>query len=196
MTYLIISLIIVILLLVISFPFLVEFDIRFNILKLKGRVIIKFLKFVKLEFNIRIKNGYIYINHKNKLKKEKLTEQTISFQYLIKLLNQMYFREQFISVNLKSNFGYKFDAKDTAVATGYIDVISKSILAQFKNHKKSTHIFVSVEPKYNQDIFNFRLTTSVRISIFDILYSALIAGYYLRREYNEKRKFAKSKQKN
>ena len=155
---------------------------------------IKILNFIKLEFNIRIKNGYIYINHKNKLKKEKLTEQTISFRFLIKLLNQMYFREQFIYVDLVSNFGYKFDAKDTAVGCGYIDVISKSILSQFKNHKKSTHIFVAVEPKYNQDIFNFRLKTLVRISIFDVLYSAIFACYYLRREENEKkRKFIKSR---
>lgn len=184
----------VLLILILTFPYLVDFDIRFNILKLKGKVIIKFLKFFKFEFSIRIKNGYFYINHKNKLKKEKLTEQTISFKFLIKLLNQMYFREQFLHVDLRSNFGYKYDAKDTAVASGCIDVISKSILAQFKNHKKSTHIFVSVEPKYNQDIFNFRLNTSVRISIFDVVYSALFAVYYLRREENEKkRKLVKSR---
>ncbi len=186
--------VIIVLILVITFPYLVQFDIRFNILKLKGKVEIKFLKFVKLKFNIRIKNGYIYINHKNKLKKEKLTDQTISFRYLIKLLNQMYFREQFLHVDLRANFGYKYDAKDTAVASGYIDVISKSILSQFKNHKKSTHIFVSVEPKYNEDIFNFRLETSVRISMFDVLYSAILAWYYLRREENEKtRKLIKSR---
>ena len=56
-----------------------------------------------------------------------------------------------------------------------------------KDVKKSTHIFVFVEPKYNQDIFNFRLNTSVRISIFDVLYSAIFAGYYIRREENEKK---------
>ena len=44
--------------LTIIYPFLISFDVRFNILRLKGSVTIKIFNKIKLEFKIRIKNGY------------------------------------------------------------------------------------------------------------------------------------------
>lgn len=196
MLYLIFLFILVAFILISIYPFLIKFEFKFNVLKLKGRVVMKVSKFFKFDFRIRIKNGYIYINHKNKLKKEKLSEQSFGFMFITNLLNQMYFREQFLNLSLTANFGYLLDARTTAVGTGYIDVISKAILSKFKNNKKSSHIFISVEPKYNQDIFNFRLNTDVRISIFDTFYSSIFAWYYVRRKENEKRNKLKSKEKN
>ncbi len=171
--------------LTIIYPFLISFDVRFNILRLKGSVTIKIFNKIKFEFKIRIKNGYIYINHKNKLRKEKISKTNFNFMFLITLLNQLYFREQFLSFYFKTNFGFVLDSNVTAVVCGYIDVIGKSLLAKLKNNKKSSHIFIDIEPQYNQDIFNARLENTIRMSIFDILYSLVYTLFGVWRKYEK-----------
>ena len=173
MGYLIFLFISIILIWLILFPFLIRFDIRFNLLKLKGSIAIIIFNKIKIEYKIRIKNGYVYINHKNKSRKEKISNKNINFVFILNFFNQLYFREQFLNFNLKSNFGYVLNSCTTAVVCGTIEVITKSFLCKLKNNKKSSHIFVKVEPQYNQDIFNARLDNSIRISLADILYSLI-----------------------
>ena len=167
------------------YPFLVKFDVRFNILKLKGVVRIVLFNKINIEFKIRIKNGYIYINHKAKNRKEKISKKNVNVVFFLTLINQMYFREQFLTLDVISNFGYKNDACTTAVTCGYIDTLSKSILAKLKNNKKNSHIFVSVEPQYNQDIFNVRLTNTIRVSIVDIAYALIYTRLVMWRYYEK-----------
>ena len=104
------------------------------------------------------------------------------------LINQLYFREQFLDLDVISNFGYNLDSRITAVGCGYIDVLVKSLLGKLKNNKKSSHIFVSVEPKYNQDIFNVRVTNVFRISIWDMLYTLIYTKFIMWREQHGKQK--------
>lgn len=188
MWYLIFLFSVIMNILTIMYPFLISFNIRFNILRLKGIVIIKIFNKIKFEFKIRIKNGYIYINHKNKLRKEKITNSNFNIIFIINLLNQLYFREQFLSFYFKSNFGYVLDSCVTAVICGYIDVVGKSLLSKLKNNKKSSHIFIDIEPQYNQDIFNIRLENTIRMSIFDILYSLVYTLVEVWRKYEKDRK--------
>lgn len=169
------------------YPFLVKFDVRFNIIKLKGMVRIVLFNKINIEFKIRIKNGYVYINHKSKERREKISKKNINFVFILTLINQMYFREQFLTFNVISNFGYKNDACTTAVTSGCIDVVSKSLLTKLKNNKKSSHILVSVEPQYDKDIFNVRITNTIRISIVDMIYALFYTAFYTWRNY-EKRK--------
>ncbi len=171
-----------------AYPFLIKLDIRFNILRLKGIIIITLFNKFKIEFRIRIKNGYVYINHKNKLRKEKITTSNFNVVFVTKLVKQIYFREQMIELNMRSNFGFVLDSRITAVGCGYIDVISKCILSKIKNNKKSSHIFVSVEPKYNQDVLNIRLVNIIRMSVIDIVYALFYTLIYSWREYEKSRK--------
>ncbi len=156
------------------YPFLIKFDIRFNILKLKGIIKLTFFNKITLELKIRIKHGYIYINHKKKESKVKISNKNFKFVFITKLIKQLYFREQLLNFNLVSNFGYSNDSMITAVGAGNIDVLTKAIMGKIKNNKKSAHIFVSVEPKYNQDIFNFRIINEIRISVFDFIYTLFV----------------------
>ncbi|HIU06321.1 MAG TPA: DUF2953 domain-containing protein [Candidatus Onthoplasma faecigallinarum] len=94
---------------------------------------------------------------------------------------------------MRSNFGCINDACVTAVVCGYIDVLGKSLLSKLKNNKKSSHIFIDVEPKYNEDIFNIRLYNTIRMSVFDILYAVIYSLIYVWRYY-EKNGKNKSKQ--
>ena len=59
----------------------------------------------------------------------------------------------------------------TATTCGFIDVVSKCVLSKVKNNKKSANIFVEVNPKYNEDIFNFKLNYEMRMSVVDIIYT-------------------------
>ena len=73
-----------------------------------------------------------------------------------------------------SNFGYVLNSMTTATISGIIDVLSKSVAGKIKNNKKSSHIFIEVNPKYNEDIFNFRLDYEMRMSVVDILYTLFL----------------------
>lgn len=176
------------------YPFLIKFDVRFNILKLKGIIKITLFNKINFEFKIRIKNGFIYINHKNKNKKEKLSNKNINILFFYHLFKQLYFREQYLELSVKSNFGYANDSCVTAVSAGSIDVFSKCILSKIKNNKKLSHIFINVEPKYNEDIFNLRVINVVRISILDIIYTFIYTKILIWRNY-EKNRQGKLKQR-
>ena len=179
------------------YPFLVKLDVRINILRLKGMVKITIFNKINFEIKFRIKNGYIYIYHKKKERKEKLTSKNINVILVVNIINQFYYRQQLLNLNLNSNFGYNLDSCVTATACGYIDVLSKGILSKIKNNKKSAHIFEKVEPKYNEDICNLRLTYEIRMSVLDIIYSLVysIVNTWRYYEKNRKRK-SKQKQKN
>ena len=178
------------------YPFLMKMDVRLNILRLKG--IIKFTIFnkFKIEFKFRIKNGYIYIYHKRKERKEKLTSQNINVVFILNVINQFYYRQQLLNLDFSSNFGYKLDSCVTATTSGFIDVLSKSVLCKIKNNKKSAHIFTKVEPKYNEDICNLRVSYEIRMSVFDIIYSLVYSVVNTWRDYAKRNNKFKQKQKN
>ncbi len=153
------------------YPFLIKVEIKLNALKLKGGISIKFFNKIKLEFKFRVKNGYIYIYFNNKERKEKIDKKNINIVFISNLINQLYFRHQLLNCNIISNFGFVLDSMITATTCGFIDVVSKCILSKVKNNKKLAHIFVEVNPKYNEDVFNFRLIYEMRMSVVDIIYT-------------------------
>ena len=174
------------------YPFLIEMNIKLNILKLKGILNIKLFNKIKFTLKFRIKNGFIYIYFKKKEKKVKISEKNVSFLFFENIFKEAYFRQQYLSLGVSSNFGYKLDSCTTATTSGALEVITLGILAKIKNNKKSAHIFTKIEPKYNEDIFNVRLDQIVRISVFDILYVLIYTiiktwGEYEKREYKSRR---------
>ncbi len=171
-------LLLLIVIVIVVYPWFIRVDVKVNVLKLKAVVHIIFFNKIVFEYKVRIKNGYVYINHKNKQRKEKLSAKNINLIFFLNLINQMYFRQQVITLGLSSNFGYIFDANITAVGCGYIDVVTKCVFSKIKNNKKSAHIFVDVEPKYNEDICNVKVINESRMSIFDAIYSVIIAWIY------------------
>ncbi|MCQ2555822.1 MAG: hypothetical protein MJ149_00625 [Clostridia bacterium] len=168
-------LLMLVVILIVVYPWFVRVDVKVNVLKLKAVVHLIFLNKIVVEYKVRIKNGYVYINHKNKQRKEKLSAKNVNIIFFLNLIKEMYFRQQLLTLGLTSNFGYIFDANVTAVGCGYIDVVSKCVFSKIKNNKKSAHIFVLVEPKYNEDICNLKVVNESRMSIFDALYAIVIA---------------------
>lgn len=183
MWYLIFLFLTIISLLNIIYPFLIKLDIRLNVLRLKGILVIKLFNKIKFEFKFRIKNGYVYLYYKNKEIKQKISNKNISLRFIFILIKQTYFRQQLLNSKITSNFGYLNDSRITALTSGYIDCVAKGFFAKIKNNKKSAHIFIDVEPKYNEDICNIRFEWEVRMSIFDMLYTFIFTIYYFCRDY-------------
>lgn len=168
------------------YPFFVKFEMQINILKLKGRFTLKLLGFINIKFKFRIKNGYIYLYRNNKEIKEKITTNNVDLVFIYILTKESYFRQQLVNLSFSSNFGYNLNSCVSAVGSGYINVLAKCILSKIKNNKKSSHIFVDVEPKYNEDIFNIRTNIDMRMSLFDVTYAFLYAKYYIWRNYEKR----------
>lgn len=153
------------------YPFIIKFDIKINILKLKGVFKIKIFNKFNFEFKFRIKHGYIYLYFKNKEIKEKLTDKNFNVVFVLNLTKQLYFRHQLLNLSINSNFGFVLNSCATATCCGLIDVATKGIVSKIKNNKKTAHIFVEINPKYNEDIFNYRLYYEMKIAVIDIMYS-------------------------
>ena len=102
---------------------------------------------------------------------EKLTNKNINLRFILELVKQTYFRQQIEKLSIVSNFGYCLNSCATAVTAGAIQASTKCVLSKIKNNKKSAHIFVEVNPKYNEDIFNYKINASIRMSGFDIIYA-------------------------
>ncbi len=156
------------------YPFLIRFEIKLNLLKLKGGISVKFFNKIKLEFKFRVKNGYIYIYFNNKERKEKIDKKNINIVFISHLTKQLYFRHQLLNCDIVSNFGFMLDSMVTATTCGFIDVLSKCVLCKVKNNKKLAHIFIEVNPKYNDDVFNVRFSYEIRMSVFDIIYTIVM----------------------
>lgn len=165
------------------YPFLICYEVKFNLLKLKGAFNLILFGKIKIQYKLRIKNGYIYVYHNKKESRYKLTDKSFNVIFFINLIKQLYFRHQLKSFDFLSNFGYLNDARVSAVATGYIQWFALMVLSKIKNNKKSAHIFVNIEPKYNQDVCSLRIKSGVYISLFDILYSLAYTAIYSWRNY-------------
>lgn len=178
------------------YPFLMKVDVRFNILRLKGAIQFTIFNKIKFELKFRIKNGYIYIYHKRKEHKEKLTSKNINVVFIKNIISQFYYRQQLLNMDVSFNFGYNLDACVTATTCGFIDVFTKGIICKIKNNKKSAHIFTKVEPKYNEDICNLRIIYEIRMSVFDIIYAFVYSVVNTWRDYGKRKHKFKQKQKN
>ena len=186
MKYLFFHLILLIVAIIISAPFLIKITFTCNVVKLKGMVKIKIL-FWKNEMRFRIKNGYIYIYKNGKEIKEKISSKNVNLRFLIKFMSETYMRQKLCEMEFHSSFGYNLDSFVTAKISAYIDIISKSILSKIKHNKKSANIFTQIEPKYNEDVFNIRVKSYVSNSLFDILIAFIMTKTYVRRIYVSKK---------
>ncbi len=179
-----IILLIIIFLLIVPIP--IKLNLGFNILRLSGEVRIHLLKFVNFKVRVRFRGAYVYITRKNKTRREKLTATNYNVAYVMQLIRQLYFRVELNSLTLLSEEGYYNDAMITALASGVIDIATKCAKGRILHNKKSAHIFVQNEAKYNQDCLNLKLECEVKISLFDILYSIINSLWSVKGDNYEK----------
>lgn len=179
-----IILLIIIFLIIIPIP--IKFKVVFNILRLSGEINISVFKFINYKSRVRFRGAYVYISHNGKTKREKITSKNFNIAFVLQLIRQLYFRTVLQSLNFVSDVGYYNDAMITAVGCGVIDIVSKSIYARILHNKKSAHIFIQNEAKYNQDCLNIKIESKASISIFDFVYSIINSLWSLKGESYER----------
>ena len=180
-----IVLLIIIFLLIIPIP--IKVDVKFNILRLSGNVEIALFKFIKNKLHVRFRGQYIYVTTNNKTRREKLTSKNFNVAFVFQMIRQLYFRLILNSLIFVSEGGYYNDAMITAIGSGVIDIVSKCIYSRILHNKKSAHIFIQNEAKYNQDCLNFKIEARINISIFEVLYSIINSLWCLKGEKYEAR---------
>ena len=179
-----IILLIIIFLLIIPIP--IKLNCSFNVLRLSGQVDIRVLKFINYNIRVRFRGAYVYVTRKNKTRREKLTSTNYNVAYVMQLIRQLYFRLVLTSLTFVSEEGYYNDAMITAIGSGIIDIISKCAKGRILHNKKSAHIFIQNQPRYNQDCLNLKLKCEIKISLFDIFYSIINSLWSIKGEKYEK----------
>lgn len=146
----------------------------------KQMIISAFLWKIKLiTVKLYVRDNKIYLITKRK-KKE------IEIKLSIK---EIYFVES-IGENLKDKTTLRklafwgkvglVDAKDTAVITGTILIILKSLFAYIKNYKPTCSMSANIEPCYENSVMIICAYVSFTITIFDLLFSLIISLFSLR----------------
>jgi len=176
-------LLILIFLLIIPIP--IKFKLIFNVLRLSGAVHLKVFRFINFQVRVRFRGEYVYITTNHKTRREKLSSKNFNVALVVQLIKNIYFRLILNTLNFVSNVGYYNDAMITALSSGVVDIVSKCLYSKILHNKKSAHIFISNEAKYNQDCLNIKVEGNIRISLFDILYSTINALLSLRGEKYE-----------
>ena len=176
-------LLIIIFLLIIPIP--IKFRLNFNILRLSGEVFIKVF-FIKYKVRVRFRGGYVYIIKNSKARREKLSSKNYNVVFITQFARQLYFRLILQSLRFVSEEGYYNNAMITAIGSSVIDIISKCLYARILHNKKSAHIFIQNEAKYNQDCLNIKVESEIRISLFDLIYSLVNSYFILKGEKYER----------
>ena len=166
-----IILLIVIFLLIIPIP--IKIKTSFNVLRLSGEAFIGLLKIFKYKVRVRFRGAYVFVTTSKGTRREKLTAKNFNVAFVVQMVRQVYFRLILTSLKFVSEEGYYNDAMLTAVGCGVIDIVSKCASSRILHNKKSAHILIQNDAKYNQDCLNLKLECQIKISLFDILYSLL-----------------------
>ena len=179
------QILVIILIFILIIPIPIKFKVLFNILRLSGEVQVNVFRFMNYKIKVKFKGQYVYVTKKNKTYREKLSSKNFNVAFVLQMIRQLYFRLVLDRLIFVSENGYYNDAMITAVSTGVIDVISKCVYAKILHNKKSAHILINNEAKYNQDCLNFKIEGKVNISIFDIFYSVINSLWSLKGEKYE-----------
>lgn len=182
------ELFILILITLIIIPVPIKIRLKFNLLKLSGEVSIKWLKIFGYKIRVRFRGKYIYITHKSKTRREKFTSKNFNVAFVMQLIKNIYFRLVLTKIYFASQTGYYNNAMTTAISSSLIDIVSKDMCCRILDNKKSAHIFVGNEPRYNEDCLNVKVEGDIKISVFDVLYSLVNSLLSLKGEKYERNK--------
>ena len=179
--------ILLIIIFLLTIPISIKFKTKFNILRLSGAVQIQLLGFIKFNIRVRFRGQYVYITTNNKTRREKLTSKNFNIAFVLQMIKQIYFRLILKTLTFTSEEGYYNDAMITALGSSIIDIASKCLYARILHNKKSAHIFIDNDTKYNQDCLSIKIDGHIYISLFDVIYSLINSLWSLKGEKYEAR---------
>ncbi len=135
------------------------------------------IKIIILKIYVKDKKLYLLTKRKKKEIEIKLSIKEIYFVESIgeNLKDKTTLRK----VNFYGKVGL-IDAKNTAVTTGSILIVLKSLFAYLKNYKPTCSMSATIQPCYEDSVFVLCAYVSFTITIFDLLFSLIISLFSLR----------------
>lgn len=179
-TILIIVTIILVLFLLIIFPFRVRFQGHVNLLANICVYSAKIL-FVPLlvgRCKVTIKDGLVFENAINKLANDE------KHPHLMDIYTEQIIKRLVISkLDLYFTFGDSADAGVTAMVCGTMQTLSSILISVVLNRNKYASITQDIAPSYTEDVFELTAQLSLKISLLDVFKSYFIAKKVYKNKY-------------
>lgn len=176
---------------ILSYPITINMVCKINALNLVSEIYLGVFKFKVIKYRVKVKGQFVYITKKGITYKEKFTPKNVDVDFVFKLLKELYYRINLITLEEYSEVGYRLDASKTALSASYLDIILKSVLTKVKNNKKLSHIFIFNSAKYNEDCLNLKLKSKISVNLFDLIYSLIVSKIKAKGEKYERVKQGK-----
>lgn len=172
--------IVVFFLIMLIIPFFCKIHFSYDLLNNLGAIslYVFFIKIFAFKYKFKGKD-IILISRKNRKEIETtLSKKQVRFfeQLTIQLKQKIVIRK----LDVYSRIGVE-DAMGSALLSGLFTSLTSIILAYIKNVKRSAIVGIKSEPDYNGKSLIFSIYGSIKITIFDIIYSIIMSLTIIKR---------------
>lgn len=182
--YLVVFLAVLLLFVLLGYPFKVCAKVHINLIKFKAFYSLKVM-FIKLlcgttyieDNNLIIQNTHNLIyNSQQNTKKQMLIMQNIAKRISVAKL-QVYF-----------SGGVKNNAYQTAMLCGYAYAITSAMLAYLITKNNCINIFQDIDPQYSSDALDITLKCVLEISMLDVIGALIVSAFKFKEVLDDKTK--------
>lgn len=166
-----------ILLVVILIVVVVQFELRaklsFNAILNGGTITVKFLGIKIINYYFTFKKGYIHLQSKKNQKFIPLEFTTEGIKQVSKIDDFIFSKIFFKRVDVFINVGIKEKAYETAMITGFLNVILSNLLIYLKNSKSEVIETIKIYSEFDKSVFNIALKCKISISLIDLIWCVI-----------------------
>ena len=155
-------------------PLFLKLNVAFNVLNQTGSLSIMINKFRVLYYKIIIKDKKIILENDKGVEVQEFGEDDPELLFVEELIKQLKDKIKLKDLLVFYNIGL-LDAFTSAMVAGYINLILTIIFCGIKSEKPTANLNIYDTVSYNREIAEVMVLLKISISIFDILYSMLLA---------------------
>ncbi len=170
---------------IITIPIIIESRFSYNFEENVGFFSIKLWLFTLATISIKIKGKYLIIRTKNDAKQVEISLIGPEIKLLEQLTVQIKDKIKVKKLEFHSNIG-NGDAFETALLSSMFSIIIGIVWGYIKNQKDTASIIINSYPNYAEKNFLISLLARVSISIFDLIYSFIMASIILKKSDSKK----------
>ena len=169
----------------ITLPIIIESRFSYNLEKNIGFFSIKLWFFTISTISFKIKGKYLIIRTKNDAKQVEISLIGPEIKLLEQLTVQIKDKVKVKKLEFHSNIGTN-DALETALLSSLLSIIVGVLWGYIKNYKDTASVDIYTYPNYVEKNFLISLLARVSISIFDLIYSFIMASIILKKSDSKK----------
>ena len=170
---------------IITIPIIIESRFSYNFEENVGFFSIKLWLFTLATISIKIKGKYLIIRTNNDAKQVEISLIGPEIKLLEQLTVQIKDKIKVKKLEFHSNIG-NGDAFETALLSSMFSIIIGIVWGYIKNQKDTASIIINSYSNYAEKNFLISLLARVSISIFDLIYSFIMASIILKKSDSKK----------